>query len=201
VRSLKVVVVVLVAGLMSLWAAGAAAADCAGPTIEHSSGPMDRGSLITVKGTGFGSNCYDTGPPPEGEGIMGKPLQAIEVAFVQGDTDVVVASGSADTNYEFAVDVAVPSTLQPGDVTVVARWGNGAEAANCTLDPLVVSDTAAQPGNSEVVGFGPRQAPPSTGDGDDGTDLWVMAGAAAVLAVATVGITSWLLRRSRLAAD
>jgi hypothetical protein len=49
----------------------AAGADCSSPTIEYPAGPVDRGQAITVTGSAFGDNCYDTGPPAGGPGGAG----------------------------------------------------------------------------------------------------------------------------------
>lgn len=204
-RGLKVVVAALGVGWLSFGTAGVAAADCSGPTIEHSSGTFDRGAEISVRGTSFGTNCYDTGPPPPGEGVLGTPLRGIEIAVVQDDVDVVVAEGNANLNYEFVVEVALPAALQPGDVTVVARWRNSGEAYNATTDPLTVSDAAAEADEVEVVGFG-SNADPEAGEPEeaasetDGTSILPIAAAVVLAAAVAVTAAAWWVRRSRSAA-
>lgn len=198
-RGLKVVVAALGVGWLTFGTAGAAAADCSGPTIEHSSGTFDRGDPISVRGTSFGTNCYDTGPPPPGEGILGTPVRGIEIALVQDDVDIVVAEGNANLKYEFIVEAALPVALQPGDVTVVARWRNGGEAFNSTSDPLIVSDAAAQPSDVEIVGFGSNATPESeeAEEATDGTSTWPLAAAVALATIAAITSAAWWVRRSR----
>ena len=105
--------VALLGGLLLLEPAAAGAA-CLGPSIEYESGPVRRGGTVTVTGSGFGDNCYDTGPPPAGEGYLGKPLTEIEVVLVQSDRQTVVARGAADDGYAFEIDVVVPGRVVPG---------------------------------------------------------------------------------------
>lgn len=190
-------------GWLSVGTAGAAAADCSGPTIEHTSGTVDRGDPIEVRATGFGTDCYDTGPPPAGEGILGKPLRGIEVAFVQsdGDVDIVVAEGNANLDYEFTIEVALPAELQPGAVTVVARWSSRAEAYDATAEPLTVSDAPAEPGRVEIVSFG-STAGPESGQAEgaeetDGTSAWPIAVAIAAAAITAIAAAAWWRSRSR----
>jgi hypothetical protein len=158
----------LVAGLISAFPA-AAAADCSGPTISVSpeSGAA-RGEQVTVTGSYFGANCYDTGPPPAGQGIFGTPLDDIEIVFVQGTTELVVARGAADNDYAFSVDVTVPADLQPGEVLLQVR-SNGLFSS--ALQSFVLTDAppvGSAPASSEdVATFGP--ASPAAPAGPDVT--------------------------------
>lgn len=58
----------MAAGLVS---APPASADCSGPSMSFSPQDVDRGGEVTVTGEAWGDNCYDTGPPPNGEGALG----------------------------------------------------------------------------------------------------------------------------------
>jgi len=195
-----------------------AGADCSGPVIEYDAGPVDRGQAISVSGGGFGDNCYDTGPPPAGEGILGRPLTDIDVVITQAGVDHLVAEGNADDDYEFSVEVAVPADLAPGEARLQVRWGPDAGwAVDRTDQPLVVSDAAAATGGDEVATFGPEsegggEAPagePGTGEAasaeageadDGGSGGWSEPGrwiVAAVVLAAIAGVGSMVLVRQR----
>lgn len=136
-----------------------AGADCMGPTISYEPGDVQRGQLVEVAGTGWGDNCYDTGPPPAGQGVLGHPVDHIEVVVTQGGTDEVVAVGSADVDYEFAVEVPMPEWLEPGDAWISAQgpWG---EAYDQTGQPFVVVDGEPLDAPSTPVAFGPDELAP-----------------------------------------
>lgn len=169
--SVLALLVLVAAGLQATGSAPAGAstgsspvaASCIGPSLTHAGGPAGRGQTIAVTGTGFGTECYDTGPPPAGEGGLGPPHQDIELLVVQGDREEVVATGDADAAYGFRVDVVVPTELSPGEATLVAR---------STADPflevtgeqsLVITDAAATPASAPTVAtFGPAEATPTT---------------------------------------
>jgi MYXO-CTERM domain-containing protein len=153
-----------------------AAADCAGPTVQHEVGTFDRGAALTVEGLAFGDNCYDTGPPPPGEGVLGKPRSDITVFVVQGGEEHLVAEGAADAEYLFTVEVLLPAELEPGEADVVVRYAEGAEAYDPDLLPFTVSDAEpAEPAGPEVATFGPVETEPEVvqvpgegdGEGDD----------------------------------
>ncbi|WP_436795038.1 hypothetical protein [Actinospongicola halichondriae] len=133
-----------------------ARADCAGPTIEYEPTEVVRGGLLTVTGTGFGDNCYDTGPPPEGEGVLGNPLTEIEIHLVQGDDERLVATGSADEEYGFRVDVIVPASFTPGAMSITVDVGPAFAVFASPEDPLVVTEAApVESLGAEVAMFGP----------------------------------------------
>jgi hypothetical protein len=201
-------VVGALAGALVVWGATAAGADCSGPVVDHDAGPVDRGQEITVTGTGFGDNCYDTGPPPAGQGILGEPLRDVEVVIVQGDVEHIVAEGAADDAYELSVDVVVPPELEPGEALVRVRWGGGTTwAVDATEQALEVSDAPAT-GEATVAEFGPGAGEAGEaeseagasgngsgdgagigGDGDDGDSSsgWSDPGRWAIVAVVLLG--------------
>jgi hypothetical protein len=167
-RLLRIALVALVATATGTFASTApAAADCIGPTILPITGELVRGEPVTITGRGWGDQCYDTGPPPPGQGTLGTPADDIEIRFTQGDTDVVVAQGSADDEYRFEVTVSVPTSLAPGEARLWARpVGSTAGAAPATA--LVVVVVSAAPPAAEapvpaIAVFGPDDpAPPSS---------------------------------------
>jgi hypothetical protein len=203
------------AGVAGLGAATPAAADCAGPTVRHEVGSFDRGTTLQVDGLAFGDNCYDTGPPPDGQGVLGKPQSDISVFVVQGGEETLVAEGSADADYEFTVDVVLPAALEPGDADVVVRYADGAEAYDPDLLPFTVSD--AEPSGPEaaaVVTFGPAETEPAVvqvpgedepgdgggevtargGEGDPPLGMFVASGA---IALAALGVLVALRKRQQ----
>jgi hypothetical protein len=178
----------------------AAGADCSGPMIEYAAGPVDRGQDIIVTGRGFGDSCYDTGPPPPGQGAMGRPLDDIDV-ITQVGVDHLVAEGTADAEYGFEVDVVVPAELEPGEARLQVRWGDGtAWASDRTDQTLVVSQAPSSAGGDVVATFGPEAAAPAEAaarpepDGSSDVGPWV-GGAVVVLCVVAGG--SMLVVRRR----
>lgn len=136
---------------------GPAAADCMGPTIEIEQSEVARGDELAISGSGWGDNCYDTGAPPAGEGVLGVPINNIRIFLVQGATEWLVATGSADADYQFDVAVVVPPDLQPGVAEVQARHG---DVVAYSSDPqfVVVAAPAPTVADTEVVSFGPASA-------------------------------------------
>jgi hypothetical protein len=100
---------------------GSAGASCIGPTVLLDGGEVEPGDTIAIEGIGWGDNCYDTGPPPEGQGALGVPASDIEIVFLQDDIEILVATGDADAAYEFGATITIPSGLQPGKFDLVAR--------------------------------------------------------------------------------
>ncbi|MFN3255413.1 MAG: hypothetical protein ACE37B_06935 [Ilumatobacter sp.] len=99
-----------------------AAADCSGPTIEIEQREVVRGAQLVVTGYAWGDNCYDTGAPPDGEGVLGVPIGGIDVYVVQGTEEFLVATGAADDEYSFDVTIVIPAELTAGTAIVQARW-------------------------------------------------------------------------------
>lgn len=144
------------------------AADCSGPLLGRDQVTVDRGDTVTVEGTNWGDACYDTGPPPEGEGVLGVPRDHIEIVVVQGDRTIVVARGAADDRYAFSVEVPVPTSLEPGPARIGAQladeptyrsdaFGIGVEL---TVTDAEVPDEILQP--VAFVGDRTETAPPTT---------------------------------------
>lgn len=166
-RSAVAAALVGLVGMLSVLAApGPVAASCAGPLLEPL-GSATPGGVLTVSGLGFGTACYDTGPPPEGVGALGPPIDDIELVVVQDGNEVVVAHGAADADYEFTVEVAVPARLSAGTAEVVARWD--AAGGGSVEQPVEIrTDEAAgePPATTPVATFGPDG---SAGEGEPGS--------------------------------
>jgi hypothetical protein len=204
--STRILAAVAVAVATMAVAPGPASADCAGPTIEHDVGSIDRDGTVQVIGTTWGDNCYDTGPPPEGESTLGKPVTGIEIFLVQQGVEHLVATGDADEDLEFEVAVPVPDDLEPGPVELVARSGLDVTTYDATPGPIVVSERPATGASDDApVRFGeadpgppPTEAEssdgsPGEGDGSDVPVVVVALGAALLVA----GLVAAAARRRR----
>jgi hypothetical protein len=152
---------VLLAG--ALWtallavASGPAAADCIGPTIEIAQRELAPGGAIKVLGSGWGDECYDTGPPPDGEGVLGVAVKGIEIFVVQGDREWLIAAGTADARYGFTATATVPSDVTRGAARVQARSRLG--VAYSSNPNFVVIDAAVPAAvGTKVVPLGPSAA-------------------------------------------
>jgi hypothetical protein len=145
-------------------AAEIAAADCSGPSISVTPGVVEPGDTITVRGSAWGDNCYDSGPPPEGQGFLGRPARGIEIWLVTGNHRYLLAHGDADTDYQFVVEVIVPFELRPGEKRVLARLATssvdepplGVLAGSI---PLVITGSPQRGPGLAIVEFGPAVRP------------------------------------------
>jgi len=156
----------LLAGL--LFVPVAAAASCAAPEFVYDGGDVHPGDTVTVVGQYWGDDCYDTGNQPPGEGVLGLPRTGIVVVFMQGGAETIVASGDADTEYRFRVDVVVPQTAVSGEARFVARVGDwdGYDASRGALtvasdgDGSPASVASFVPANEPAPGSGATPSPP-----------------------------------------
>ena len=108
-------------------------------------------------------------------GVLGKPLDHIEVLVVQGGVEHRVAEGAADGEYGFSVEVVLPAELEPGEADVVVLYGVDGVADDPNQQPFTVSDVepgAPAASSPEVATFGPVETEPEVvqvpGDGDEG---------------------------------
>jgi hypothetical protein len=146
---------------------GPVSAGCSGPTIEHDAGSIDRDGTVQVTGSAWGDNCYDTGPPPEGEGVLGKPATGIEIFLVQDGVEHLVATGNADEKYDFEVEVPVPDDLEPGPIELVARSDLDMNTFDRTSQQMVVSERPPTGASDDApVRFGPTEPEPAPTDAD-----------------------------------
>jgi hypothetical protein len=146
------------------------AADCGGPTIEITQREVAPGDVVT----GWGDNCYDANDPPPGEGVLGVPIDGIEIYIVQGDSEWLVANGSADVNYAFEVTVVAPVELTPGEAEVQARLAEGVayipDSRFVVIDappPSVVDTTVVTFGPTAATTLEPTTPPPVTVSPDE----------------------------------
>ncbi len=119
-RRVLIVVAALATGLVVL-APAPAPADCGGPQIQVVPAAGEPGAAFTVYGDDFGTECYDTGPPPPGVGYAGPPAQDIEVSITDASfTRTVLGTVDADDRYHFRLDVDVPAGAATGEASVQA---------------------------------------------------------------------------------
>lgn len=153
------------------------AAVCVAPAVV-AEGTEVAGQLV-VRGEHFGEDCYDTGPPPEGQGTLGRPRHDIELVITQGAVEHVVARGDADDEYRFEVTVTVPAGLVPGEAALTARWADGGATAAVPIlvptppptppttapgEPAAPATSAAPAAPAEVATFGPVDVAPERDD-------------------------------------
>jgi hypothetical protein len=139
------------------------AADCSGPYIVVDERKVDAGADLLLTGVAWGDNCYDTGPPPPGEGTLGVPVSEIDIVIQQGGERWLVATGSADADYGFTVTVELPAQLQPGRAEIRAEW-DGRTAWTQDAFVIVVDGPSNGTGDVSVASFGPSPSstpPPS----------------------------------------
>jgi hypothetical protein len=133
-------------------------ASCVAPAFTFKPVRVARGDVLTITGQHFGDDCLDTGTLPPGVGRLGRPLTGLVIVIDQADLEFVVATGSADSDYAFRVDVVVPPGLAPGDASVQLI---GANVARLTTDaPLVISSASpTDSAEATVATFGPPTTP------------------------------------------
>jgi hypothetical protein len=116
---------ITVLGLLAvgLAAAGPASADCPSPSMTFFPRDVDRGGEVIATGKYWGDNCYDTGPPPDGQGDLGEPLDGIQIVLVQGEREWVVGTvdAGAGDDYGFVTRIVVPRDAAPGDAQLLVR--------------------------------------------------------------------------------
>lgn len=207
VRTRSLFLLLALGGAWAVAGAPPAAADCSGPTVEFEPAEVGRGGEVTVVGLAFGDNCYDTGPPPEGEGTLGVPQSDVQVLVVQGDEEILVAKGDAGDDYRFEVTVVVPGSLTPGPARLVVRLASGTDAFLAD-DGLTITDAAPIEGADEsVVAFGgatgeptdvtEQDDPGSEAAADDGTDLPLVPIGVGLLVAALAACVLYPLRVAR----
>lgn len=136
-----------------------AEASCVAPVLRFKPALVTRGEALTITGQNFGDDCLDTGTLPLGVGTLGLPLTGIVIVIDQADLEFVVATGSADGDYAFKVEVIVPLGLAPGDAAVQLL---GSSSARLTSDvPLVISN---EPPIGSAVATVETFGPPTTRD-------------------------------------
>jgi hypothetical protein len=157
-RAIAVMVTATVWLAVPMAATQEVAASCPESTLQFKPTRVARGGVLTITGKNLGDDCLDTGTVPPGVGPLGNPLTGLAVVINQGALEFVVATGSADGDYAFQVEVVVPAGLEPGEATVNLLAGDGRLAATT---PLVISAVAPR-GSAEapIATFGPPATEP-----------------------------------------
>lgn len=116
-----------------LVSASAASASCVAPSAHVSPRTVPANGWVTVTGTGWMSDCPDTGGP------LPSPA-AVDVQFVQGDRTETIATVTADAGYALEATVALPDWAAAGPAAVVV--GDDATHVNVTaaVDGIVPPD-------------------------------------------------------------
>jgi hypothetical protein len=174
--------------------AGPASADCVSPRIAVSSTTVHPGERVTATGDAWGDNCYDTGRPPPGLGVLGNPIGDVELVVVQGGRETVVAQGSADAAYGFRVDVVIPGALVPGGAQLLARSQQAAFVPSVTL--VVLGSASPTPDSTEAASFGDSVDSLAI-NASESTDHGARWALLAVTGVAGVLAVAWMVRRRR----
>jgi hypothetical protein len=112
--------------VLPVLAVGEASANCAGPVIEVQPASGAAGDRMTVTGRFWGTNCYDTGPPPAGEGPLGPPDTGIEITFVDAaGSPTVLGTVDASAEYTIRLATAVPAGAVDGAARIEAVSSTG----------------------------------------------------------------------------
>lgn len=152
--------VMFVAGAALVATAPRAGASCIPALVQISPIEAAPGDTITLEGDHFGDDCHDTGPPPAGEGPLGRPLVDITIFIVQDAERILVAKGDADAEYTFEVGFPVPSGLEAGPARVELSWSaRFVDSNGASSDGVVtIADRPPRDGSAAVtlVRFGPR---------------------------------------------
>lgn len=148
---LKFLVPLSLAASASLLVAPAAQGDCIGPGITATIG-LD-GELV-VRGKGFGTQCYDGPPPPDGQGTLGPPASDISVVVRQQGVEWQVALGDAEADYTFQVEAEPPPLA--GVVDVEARFADqrGLLSLSVASTDLTLPASGSLTGGTTVTPFG-----------------------------------------------
>lgn len=196
--------VVMAVGVVGPGAPGASASCIARTFTLDAADPVGRGETIEITGAGWGDNCYDTGPPPEGQGALGLPLADIHIGITQGDQALEVATVDADDEYGFVVDVVVPADLEPGAATVVVSTEvDGAGASAWSPDPAIVvsdADPVTPVVTTTTLDAGSDNPdihhPDAAEDSDRSVGSWLIVGAAVLLVAGVLIVVVRTLNRS-----
>ncbi len=192
-----------------------AGAACIGPYIAYAPSEVAPGSDIDVVGLAWGDNCYDTGPPPAGEGPLGRPAD-VDLLVAQGEMEWLVGSATANSDYRFDAVARVPLEVKPGAASLVARRSSGRSAYRSVWHfsitgaaPVQSSTSIAAVGTSDPVAPGGSTDPVEPAESRNGAVVsdesaggWSTGAKVlliAVLAVAVLAIPGFMMSRSQRA--
>jgi len=201
---------ILALSTAAVLAAPEAQAACVGPAI---SATISTDGALVVRGSGFGTECYDANVPPDGEGALGPPARDITVVVRQFDVEFLVARGDAETDYTFQVEVTDPPPMV-GDVGVEARFANqeGFSSYLIATDEVNLPESQSVTAGTKVVNFADQatgvdenpagndvysSATPTTqAEGTSGDLVRVVPGLLAGLLLGAGGMVFWSRRQS-----
>lgn len=183
-----------------------AGAACIGPYIAYAPSEVAPGSDIDVVGLAWGDNCYDTGPPPAGEGSLGKPAD-VDLLVAQGEMEWLVGSATANSDYRFDAVARVPLEVKPGAASLVARRSSGRSAYRSVWHFSITGAAPVQSSTSiAAVGTSDPVEPAESRNGavvsDESAGGWSTGAKVlliAVLAVAVLAIPGFMMSRSQRA--
>lgn len=133
----------------------AGALSCVGPTIEHTTGTLDRGATLRIEGQWWGEvGGYEDCDPDE-------PLDDITIVVVQGGVEHPVATVDADDDSRFVVEVPLPADLEPGLADVRAGSPMYPQSHDMSRERLYVSDAAPLPPATTTVPAAATTVPPA----------------------------------------
>lgn len=191
----------LAIGLVS---APPASADCPGPSMTVSPQDVDRGGELTATGQAWGDNCYDTGPPPDGEGALGLPTSGIEIVLTQRDREWVLATVDADDEYSFEEQVVVPPDATPGDAQLTVRSSGAAPylptvepTLRISAAPAIPAPPSTKPTPDPTTAESSTSTPSDANSTESGSIAPWLTAAAVVVALAVVASTVAIRRKSR----
>jgi hypothetical protein len=146
----RIIGVAIVLGLVVLGGMPQAGADCSGPYLRARPAAGPEGSTVTVTGEAFGDNCYDTGPPPPGQGVLGVPQSGVVVTSTDATgTTTDLTTVDAGPQYRFVVQIVIPGGAVPGTGRIDAISPPGSPSAfgiPFTVSDGVISATPASTG-------------------------------------------------------
>lgn len=162
-----------------------------------------RGGEVTATGERWGDNCYDTGPPPDGEGVLVRAATDIEIVVVQGEKEWVVATvdaDDADDDYRFTTRVNVPQDATPGDAQMIARKAGTLPYVSNPDPALRISDAPAvtSPPTTDAPSSSTAQESDAATTENESVSpvLWLAIAAAVVVALAAGTLVVAARRRS-----
>lgn len=164
---------------------------------------VDRGGELTVTGRAWGTDCYDTGPPPDGEGGLGRPVTGIEIVLTQGDNEWVLATVDADDDYSFEEKVVVPPEAEPGDTQLTAGQNepvtnalNTETTLRISPEPPISAPPTIEPTTVPTTTESPALAPTAPESAESGSIAPWLTGASVVVTLAAVASAAAIRRKS-----
>lgn len=195
-------VVALASAVVGAVAAAPAGADCSSPSIVFAPTEVGRGQQVQVTGSGWGTACYDTGPPPAGVGPLGAPIPGAEIVLTQGSNEWLLGTAVPGEDYTFSLAVAVPTAAEPGEAELRARAVRSTGFIDSPTPTLTITDAAPvdpPPSTTSSLEAGPAGVAAEDLDSvveDGNSSLPLILGGVGV-AIAALVVGWWVLRARR----